>query len=109
MAGGDIKPATQNRLWWKGRQLPDQQQKHLLRRILGQRDIAKNTVAGRFYHRPMQGDEVGTHLFIQRKHTVPGALRRVELASGLVVDGHTMLLPHTRQSLRKSFVRVAVW
>jgi hypothetical protein len=97
MAGGDIKPATQNRLRWKRRKLADQQQKHFLGRILGQRRIAKNTMACRLYHRPVLGDEVEARRLTQGKHTVPGTLRRAALAFGLVVNDHTILLPHLRK------------
>src|SRR6185369_12063727 len=105
MAGGDIKPATQNRLRWKRRKLADQQQKHFLGRILGQRRIAKNTMACRLYHRPVLGDEVRARRLTQGKHTVPGTLRRAALAFGLVVNGHTILLPRLRK-VCVSFIRV---
>jgi len=45
----------------------------------------------------MQGDEVGARRLTQGKHTVPGTLRRAALAFGLVVNGHTILLPHLRK------------
>ena len=101
MTGGEIKPAAQNRLGWKRRKLADQQQKHFLRRILRQRRIAKDTVAGRLYHRPMQGHEVGAGLFLQGKRIVPGTLRRAELAFGLLINGHTLLLPHSGKVCEK--------
>ena len=58
-------------------------------------------MAGRLHHRPMQGDEVRARRLAQGKHTVSGALWRAEPAFALVINGHTILLPHPEEVCEK--------
>jgi hypothetical protein len=93
MTGGEIKPAAQNRFARKRRKLADQQKKHLLSRILGKRCIAKDPLAGRLDHWPMEADELSARRLAQGKRTIPGALWHAKLAFASAITGHTILLP----------------
>src|SRR5438552_9703628 len=104
MTGGAIKPASQNRPGRKRRKLADQEQKDFLRRILGQGRIAKDALAGRLDHRPMQTDELRARRLAQWKRTIPGALGRAVLALAPGITGHTILLPHPGKHCENSFM-----
>jgi hypothetical protein len=42
----------------------------------------------------MQAHELSARRLAQRKHTIPGALRRADRAFTPVIAGHIILLPH---------------
>lgn len=49
----------------------------------------------------MQTDELSARRLTQGKRTIPGTLRRADLAFANVVTGHTILLPHAGKNCGK--------
>ena len=106
MTGSDVKPSTQNRLRWKGRQFADQEQKDFLRDVLSQRHISKDALAHGLYHRPVQSEKGGACGFAQGKRTISGTLRRVGRTLPLIITGHIILLPQGVKVCGKFFTGV---